>query len=263
MTKSEDGIVVTDNFITVIDGSTSKTDCRYHHRMSNCCYAMTIISDFIRHMPSNISCQQFCITVSSIIRKHYLPFWLINKEATINRLINHPEELLCASLALCSRLRREIWLVDDCQCMIGGQIYNNPKPYEETLAQQRAKKVIELLENGMTVNDLLTKDVARHSIIPQMLENMKGQKQSYAVIDGFPIPQQHVPIITLNYKQWEIILATDGYPFLCTPPQESEQQFLQQHNKDPLNIGFLKATKGFMNYNNFFDDRAFIRFLSE
>ena len=263
MTKSEDGIVVTDNFIAVIDGSTSKTERRYHRRMSNGRYAMTIISDFIRHMPSNISCQQFCITVSSIIRKHYLPFWRINKEATINRLINHPEERLCASTALYSRFRREIWLVGDCQCMIGGQIYNNPKAYEDTLAQQRAKKAIELLENGMTVNDLLTKDVARHSIIPQMLENMKGQNQSYAVIDGFPIPRQHVPIITLDFQPWEIILATDGYPFLCTTLKESEQLLLQQHDKDPLNIGLFKATKGFMNNNNSFDDRAFIRFLSE
>ena len=54
-TKSEDGIVVTNDFIAVIDGSTSKTDRRHSRRMSNGRYAMTLVADYLRKMPADTS----------------------------------------------------------------------------------------------------------------------------------------------------------------------------------------------------------------
>ncbi len=259
-TKSEDGIVVTNDFIAVIDGSTSKTDRRHSRRMSNGRYAMTLVADHIRQMPADTSCHQFCKGVTATIRKRYLPFWKTDKETVIERLRQHPEERLCASAAIYSRRRREVWLVGDCQCLIGGQYYDNSKPYEQQLAEQRAKKIQELLASGMTTTQLLADDIARQSIIPSMLIAMQQQNVTYAVIDGFPIPQQHVPVITLDFQSWEIVLATDGYPFLCPTLQESEDKLRQQRETDPLNIGTFKATKAFTPGNNSFDDRTYIRF---
>ena len=98
--KSEDGIVVTNNFIAVIDGSTSKTP--YHHCpwMSNGRYAMRIISRYIRRMPADISCQQFCKGITRAIARHY---WLRFPK---KRMAEHPEERLTASAVIYSRLRR-------------------------------------------------------------------------------------------------------------------------------------------------------------
>lgn len=259
-TKSEDGIVVTNDFIAVIDGSTSKTDRRHSRRMSNGRYAMTLVADYLRKMPANTSCHLFCKGVTAAIRKHYLPFWKTDKETVIERLRQHPEERLCASAAIYSCRRREVWLVGDCQCLIGGQFFDSPKPYEQKLAEQRALKVNELLSTGMTVTQVLTDDIARRSIIPQMLEAMQGQNITYAVIDGFPIPENRILIVTLDFQPCEIVLATDGYPFLCPTLQESEQRLKQQRETDPLNIGCFKATKAFTPGNNSFDDRTYIRF---
>jgi glycerophosphoryl diester phosphodiesterase len=259
--KSEDGIVVTDDFIAVIDGSTSKTTRRHNRRMSNGRYAMTIVADYISHMAANTSCRQFCVGVTAAIRKRYLPFWKRDKQAVIDHLQQHPEERLCASAAVYSRLRREVWLVGDCQCLIGNQLYENPKPHEQKLAEQRAEKIQQLLAEGMTVNQILSDDIARQSVIPQMLEDMKQQNVTYAVIDGFPIPQQRVPVISLDFQPWEVVLATDGYPFLCPTLQESEEKLRRQHDTDPLNVGQFKATKGFTPGNNSFDDRTYIRFM--
>ena len=83
---------------------------------------------------------------------------------------------------------------------------------------------------------------------------------TYPVIDGFPIPQQLVPVITLNFQPWDIVLASDGYPFLEPTLAETEARLEEQRRNDPLNIGTFKATKAFVEGNNSFDDRSYIRF---
>jgi glycerophosphoryl diester phosphodiesterase len=154
-----------------------------------------------------------------------------------------------------------VWLVGDCHCLIGGQYYDNPKPYEQQLAEMRAKKVRELLDAGTSQHDLLQPhDPAREVMIPTMLEVMKKQNLTFAVIDGFPIPQQLVPVITLDFQPWEIVFASDGYPFLAPTLAETEALLESQRQNDPLNIGAFKATKAFIVGNNSFDDRSYIRF---
>ena len=259
--KSEDGIVVTPDFIAVIDGSTSKTTHRYHPCMTNGRYAMLIVSRYIRRMSADTSCHQFCSGVTHEIQRRYHP-------GLLRRLFSkhpadpatHPEERLTASAVVYSRLRREIWMIGDCQCLINGELCENPKPYEQILAEQRAVKVCELLVEGRTPEEILANDEARASIIPRMLQEMKNQNVTYAVIDGFRIPEHLVPVITLDFRSWEIVLASDGYPFLCPTLAESEARLAQQKTADPLNIGDFKATKGFTVGNNSFDDRTYIKF---
>ena len=220
--------------------------------MSNGRYAMKIISRFIRKMPADISCHQFCLGVSRAINKHY------GRRKT--ELTTHPEERMTASVVLFSRLRREIWMIGDCQCLVNGELFDNPKPYEQTLAEMRAAKVKELLAEGKTQEELLTNDEARASIIPRMLEEMKNQNVTYSVVDGFPIPERLVPVITLDFNPHEIVFASDGYPILCPTLEESEARLAHQRENDPLNIGPFKATKGFTPGNLSFDDRTYIRF---
>ena len=92
---------------------------------------MQLISRYIRNAKGNLSCQQFCNGVSRAIVSQY-------KKRDLERLAAHPEERLTASAIVYSRLNREIWMIGDCQCMVGGQYYDNPKPYEQELAEQRA-----------------------------------------------------------------------------------------------------------------------------
>ena len=140
-------------------------------------------------------------------------------------------------------------------------MFDNPKPYEQPLAEMRAKKVHEMLDAGVAQHDLLqSRDPAREVMIPTMLEDMKNQNVTYAVIDGFPIPQQLVPVITLNFQPWDIVLASDGYPFLEPTLAATEARLEEQRRNDPLNIGQFKATKAFVEGNNSFDDRSYIRF---
>ena len=235
---------------------------------------MRLVAAYIRHMPPGSTCHQFCLGATETVRKAYVPTWKAcfsrwksfvptgkrNRAEILDFLRDHPEERLCASAVIFSRLRREIWLVGDCQCLVGGELIENPKPYEQRLAEMRAAKIRELLAGGMTAEEILANDRGRAAVIPEMLREMREQNRSYAVIDGFRIPEERVVVIALDFRPWEIVLASDGYPELCPTLAESEAQLEEQRRRDPLNIGRFKATKGFAPGNNSFDDRSYIRF---
>ena len=259
--KSEDGIVVSADFIAVIDGSTSKSQYRHSLFNSNGRYAMKLVSNYIRRMPKNTTCEAFLHGVTAYVRKHY-------KKSMLQRLAEHPEDRLTSSVVVFSRLCREIWMIGDCQCLVSPftshpspLYYDNPKPYEAELAAMRAKEVERQLSDGKTIDDLLRNDTARPVIIPRMIETMRQQNITYSVVDGFPIDRRHVLVIPLDFQPYEIVLASDGYPFLHPTLEESEAALQHQRQSDPLNIGpHFQATKAFHPDNNSFDDRSYIRF---
>ncbi len=212
---------------------------------------MLTIRAFIRKMPKDISCHQFCLGATQAIRSRY-------KKSKLIHLADHPEDRLTASTIIFSRLRREIWMIGDCQCLVNGQLFDNPKPYEQELAQMRADII---KASPQPWSHFLDEDTARQAIIPRMLETMQQQNKTYSVIDGFPVDESHVRVITLDFQPWQLVLATDGYPFLCPTLKESEERLEEQRQQDPLNIGpRFMATKAFAHGNNSFDDRAYIRF---
>ncbi len=228
---------------------------------------MQLVSRYIKRMPKDTSCEAFLRGVTAYIRQHY-------KKSMLQRLSEHPEDRLTCSVIVFSRLQREIWLIGDCQGLVTSlsaaqtsrqqpptaHYLDNPKPAETELAAMRAEEVRRQLADGKTVDELRRHDTARPTIIPHMIETMRNQNITYSVVDGFPIPRQHVRIIPLDFQPWEIVLASDGYPFLCGTLAESERRLRQQCKNDPLNIGDFQATKAFHPDNNSFDDRTYIRF---
>lgn len=252
----EDGLVVTDDFIAVIDGSTSKTPKHLNPAMKNGRYAMLLISEYIRtQLKTEASVDDFCQGVTSYIySKVYEPLGLTE------RLVRHTEERLTASAILYSCARREVWMVGDCQAIICGKQYENGKPYEQEIAEKRAM----LIRGGMAPAD------ARKQIEPLLIEAMvSGQNKSYAVIDGFPIYREGVKVVSLKNEKSshdvktsleEIVLASDGYPVLKPTLAESEEALARQIANDPQNVNAFIATKGIVEGNCSFDDRTYIRF---
>ena len=249
----EDGKVVTDDFIAVIDGSTSKTPKHLNPNMKNGRYAMLLISEYIREqLNADASVDDFCQGVTEYIyNKVYQPL------GVAERLAQHPEERLTASAILYSRARREVWMVGDCQAIICGKLYENGKPYEEKIAQKR----VELIQQGMSPAE------ARKQIEPLLVKAMlEGQNKTYTVIDGFPIYREGVKVVVLDSfhlsevgRCSEIVLASDGYPFLKPTLAESEEALAKQIANDPQNIKYFIATKGIVEGNQSFDDRTYIR----
>lgn len=274
----EDGMVVTDDFIAVIDGSTSKTPKHLNPDMKNGRYAMMLISEYIREeLKADASVDEFCQGVTAYIYNK-----VYEKLGVEERLKEHPEERLTASAILYSRTRNEVWMVGDCQAIIAGKLYENGKPYEEKIARKR----VELIAQGLSPAE------ARKQIEPLLIEAMlSGQNQTYTVIDGFPIYREGVKVVsvsdsssvqdsvpasdsvpcsdsasasgTIPSSSSEIVLASDGYPFLKPTLAASEAALAEQIANDPQNIHSFIATKGIVEGNKSFDDRTYIRFSPE
>lgn len=272
----EDGMVVTDDFIAVIDGSTSKTPKHLNPDMKNGRYAMMLISEYIQEeLKADASVDEFCQGVTAYIYNK-----VYEKLGVEERLKEHPEERLTASAILYSRTRNEVWMVGDCQAIIAGKLYENGKPYEEKIARKR----VELIAQGLSPAE------ARKQIEPLLIEAMlSGQNQTYTVIDGFPIYREGVKVVsvsdscsvqdsvpasdsvpcsdsvsasgTIPSSSSEIVLASDGYPFLKPTLAASEAALAEQIANDPQNIRSFIATKGIVEGNKSFDDRTYIRFV--
>lgn len=272
----EDGMVVTDDFIAVIDGSTSKTPKHLNPDMKNGRYAMMLISEYIQEeLKADASVDEFCQGVTAYIYNK-----VYEKLGVEERLKKHPEERLTASAILYSRTRNEVWMVGDCQAIIDGKLYENGKPYEEKIARKR----VELIEQGLSPAE------ARKQIEPLLIKAMlSGQNQTYTVIDGFPIYREGVKVVsvsdscsvqdsvpasdsvpcsdsvsasgTIPSSSSEIVLASDGYPFLKPTLAASEAALAEQIANDPQNIHSFIATKGIVEGNKSFDDRTYIRFV--
>ena len=60
----------------------------------------------------------------------------------------------------------------------------------------------------------------------------------------------------------EVVLASDGYPFLKPTLAASEAALVEQIANEPQNIRSFIATKGIVEGNKSFDDRTYIRFLA-
>lgn len=270
----EDGMVVTDDFIAVIDGSTSKTPKHLNPDMKNGKYAMMLISEYIwEELKADASVDDFCQGVTAYIYNK-----VYEKLGVEERLKEHPEERLTASAILYSRTRNEVWMVGDCQAIIDGKLYENGKPYEQEIARKR----VELIEQGLSPAE------ARKQIEPLLIEAMlSGQNQTYTVIDGFPIYREGVKVVsvsdsssvqdsvpasdsvpcsdsasasdTIPSSSSEIVLASDGYPFLKPTLAVSEAALAEQIANDPQNIRSFIATKGIVEGNKSFDDRTYIR----
>lgn len=241
----EDGIVITDNFIAVVDGSTSKTCTQISENEKNGRYCMLLITDYLRHLSGKTTWEEFCDGVTREIYRHY-------PEDILDTLSSHPENRMTASAIVYSHYRNEIWMIGDCQGILNGKLLENGKPDEKRIAEKR----VNLIRQG------LSPDQARSAIVPDLIQAMKeGQNKTYAVIDGFPIYKEGIILIPCPQSaDTEIVLASDGYPFLRPTLQESEQRLAVQLEDDPQNIKTFFATKGLKQGNQSFDDRAYIRF---
>lgn len=221
---------------------------------SNGRYCMEIVRRFITEMPKETGMDDFCRGVTKMVRSVYEQYG-----CDMKTLADNPAERMAASAVIYSAVRKEIWLVGDCHCMISGKVFENAKPNEDEIASMRSAFINNELKRGVTIYEMQQHDTGREHILPMLVAACTKQNKEYAVIDGFNMPLDKVKVIPIPEKCNEVILASDGYPVLKQTLKETEDALQSIISADPLLIGEHRATKGVMHGCSSFDDRCYLR----
>lgn len=254
----EDEIVVTENFIAVIDGSTSKGTERYTQKTTGRIAADMVASALRQWVPADADMASAVDIISDTIHNCYL---LLGVLPMVERC---PENRITASAVIYSHNRQEVWMIGDCQCLLDGMAYTNPKRIDEVLAEVRSL-YHKLVAEASDASSSLSVDYGREYILPLLRKQCRLQNASveeeytYGVFDGIGSPLPFCKLIPAHGVS-ELVLASDGYPKLLSSLAESEAYLAEILKTDPMMISRFKSTKGLMPAQCSFDDRAYIRF---
>jgi len=255
----EDAIHISEHFIAVIDGATSKTQDRWDGKTSGR-QAADIIDAALHQMPSQCDARQAANRLTSAIDAFYA------KHDAAADMAARPERRLTASVVILSLVRQEIWSIGDCQYMLDDQGVSVSKKVDQTVEDARAFYLeAELLAEHVTIEDLLMHDTGRDFIQPllerqqQFQNNPQAGAFYYAAVDGFPIPDDGVVVTPIPDAVTHVVLASDGYPFLRPRLAESERLLADLLQRDPLLFRAFKSTKGLVAGNVSFDHRAYVK----
>lgn len=249
----EDGIVVTDSHVAVIDGSTDPFG-QGHGTTTPGRQAMIAIRRAVSRLPAQATAREMVDLATAHVRES-----------------SDGLRGAAAVIGVYSAARRELWQVGDvCYWWRGLSQTPVAKPVDVAAARFRAAILATRLADGETVNALRTDDVGRSAILP-LLHRQKRLRNSepgrvslidewrYGAVDGEWIPDSYVRVVAVPATVDEIVLHTDGYPRSWPALHDAERDLRERLDEDPLCIGDLCGTKGVRPGNDSFDDRAYVR----
>jgi hypothetical protein len=253
----EDGLVITENYISIIDGVTSKGNTLWQN-MTSGVYVKKLLINAINNMSPNLNAEDSILYLNTLIKEEY------EKSNMYEYVKEHPEERLQANLIVFNISKNEIWMWGDCQALINKKLYHKEKKIDKILSEARSLFVDLELKNGKTVKDIIKNDTGRKYILPLLKQSIVYNntigEYGCNVLDGFEIMPKSVIKIKVKEND-EIVLASDGYPVLKNSLKESEEKLLEILDKDPLLINIYKSTKGLQQGNISYDDRTYIKFV--
>jgi hypothetical protein len=259
LSNCEDIIFTNSNFVAVIDGATSKSEKRWDGKTSGQMSALLIEAELEKLSP-DITAAEAMKQLNNAIFKWY------ESEGNVEQMRSQAVERATSSIVMCSVYRKQVWLLGDSQFMIDENAFTNPKPVDILFENLRAFYLEIEVRNGKTVEELLEHDTGRELIQPLIAKQTQLQNVSstaefaYDVLDGFFENEHSIKVYDLPANAREIILASDGYPYLRSTLTESEQELQTLLQQDPLCYQKFRSTKGLKKGNISFDDRSYIRF---
>lgn len=255
----EDMYVFNDDFVAVIDGATNVWGTKINGKSPGR-FAVEVIRTSIERIENErISVEEFVSFINKDLKQAYQEIDIL-EELQKDRTMAPT-----ASLIIYSNYHQEIWQIGDCQALIDGQLYKHEKEIDAITANARSLFLEAELKKGITIQSLMQEDKGWEYIKPLIqqqyyLQNDGTNQYGFEVIDGFEIVMSKINIIKVPMEAKEIVLASDGYPFLQPTLRESEYSLQTLLKNDPLCIRDYKCTKGLQAGNNSFDDRVYLRF---
>lgn len=252
MDSCEDRIHISENFIAVFDGVTSKAENIPAGLKPGGIIAQELSSG-LHQLESGASCSESLTFLSDIV------------SSFLRENIELREYRPAAAAIIFSIERRELWQVGDCKYAYDGIDFDSDSEIDSHAASVRAAYNRALLISGKNIDDLKSNDEGRSLIMPllkmqHLFLNRVGEHPfGYSCFNGEEIPGELQVIHKIPKSTKELTLASDGYPKLMSNLAKTEDYLQEILNTDPLCISEHIATKGFKVGQVSFDDRAYVR----
>ncbi|HEL2109720.1 TPA: hypothetical protein U1W10_000597 [Streptococcus suis] len=246
-TRCEDGLYIGNHFVAVIDGVTSKGQ-QLWEGVSSGVWAKNRIIKFLQNVDiADFTAETLFQALSTTIYMEHVSI----------------EEIPRASVVLYSDIHHEVWSYGDCQFkIVGKEAVTSVKRIDTLLSTLRSFLIESFLKSGVTVNQLLKNDQSRDALAPYLYKQFQFENCSevfgYPVLNGQMINSSQIICYSVEPGQ-ELILATDGYPFLRDTLEASEGELLKLITQDPLCYNIFRSTKGMYKNQVSFDDRTYCR----
>ena len=120
----EDGICITENFISIIDGVSSQSNFRYNNKKLG-----KIICDILLEAIPKIDINLDCYQSIDFLNEYVMNYYKANGiyEHIYNDAANQPS----ASVIIYSKHFNQIWLIGDCMALYGNSFLTNPLKLDE------------------------------------------------------------------------------------------------------------------------------------
>lgn len=255
----EDAIVVSENFIAVIDGVTSQENYCSGKALGK------IISDILKNIIPTIPEKNSCEEAINYLNEKMLEEY--KKEGIYDLIKDDPRKQPAASVVIYSKFYNQIWMIGDCKALYGNNIIDNELEVDIMYAKLRKILIEYLLETGYTEDELLEDDITRKFIDettkrqPLIRNKRFYGKYDYVSIDGFSkLDKELIEIVDVPKDVTEITFCTDGYRKIFATLKECEEYNEHVKKEDPLCYKEYWHERGFAKNQESYDDRAYIRF---
>jgi ribosomal protein L37AE/L43A len=249
----DDRLVITSNFVAVLDGATEASGARYNG-LSSGQFVVKIGAQALESLAPDSHATIAVEKITQVVREALL-------EVKPDKNPNHTP---CFAIVVFSAARREIWRVGDCQYLLDGEAYNPIIQVDQITSQLRSLIVRSHLAQGKTIEDLLKDDPSQNLLVPfyrlqTALRNHPEEPFGYAAIDGTRVPERYLEVIKIPEQVKSIVLASDGYPDLRATLTDSETVLTKILTQDPLCYSLYLGQRGLAPGRESFDDRTYVR----
>ncbi len=246
-TPNEDAYVISDHYVAIVDGSTSKSP---YTGVPPGKLATDAISSVLSSIKSNLTARQ-CVDLLT---------------ECVSSIRREGGDTPSASVAIVSLAAREIWVVGDANVRVGNTNRYFRHYGERHTSGMRAYYLTALIQQGLSVESILAgDDPGRELILPMLKEESKLRNVDlpgrwyWGSIDGTYVPERHIKRIDLPTDPVTICLASDGYQRLFDSFEQTERVLRDSVTRDPLMIAMHPETKGVYRDQSSFDDRTYVK----
>jgi hypothetical protein len=247
---NDDRLVVSDDFVAVIDGATSSGPLSGR---SGGVIAAEAVADAVLGLAAEATARQFVDEAGALLDRRIGPW--------PDRLVSRP----CASVVVWSRWRNEIWRVGDCHFRLDDREFLGEKYVDRLSYEFRRAVVRSRLALGLTSFDAERLVATLKQPFMPLVEVQHAfanadvdDPLAYGLINGERTPDRFVEIYPVG-DAGEIVLCSDGFARPWPTLAEGLDDLARLKREDPLMVNCLTGSRPFPPGADVFDDTTYVR----